>query len=979
MASNRKIKSMVTALLLVCAGTAHAQDVAFDCEPGSGVWGDKESPVLDGALCSLNGQHPDLYRLEFGTGNVSFAPVIPNTVGKLRYLSAIGKTIFYADNANVYGVERDHFKVVYRLPCPGAELLPADPYDAQHIAVLSKRETYGIHLLKVGAGGVISEEMAADLGSERPLSVAWQESRLVSLARSRVMFWPRPGSSFLARKDKDGSPVNVPVNGWLEENMRAFEISPALESGDHELDPDGLMIWNKKLKKLSYYRFSSQTPTYASINATAAIHGLGHGTKYAMGVTNDLNTVRLVARLGNFLQNRFEAKYWRLPDPQRAPIVAGQDDIAALDGGSDNRVQMIDTTEMTWRRLALIQYPSPGRIADLSNDVLVTVHSGSEAMVLWHARTGQKIASLKAETLAAKQFGKIRDVRPIGKIKRYRLITNDANQYVLFDAVTGALSDVAEYEASDWSDLPKDIAVFDGAFVVHEKNMYRLYPADESKQPEVLDIRSYKPLSARELQTHVEKWYGYCLDAENCFAPNEAEPEQKRALPEISLVDPDMSHAPSWMAWLLTLFAFAMMIGVMMWRRGAFKRSLLSGVSLTTDSVSSSDFYDSKRRRFISDRDNRYFLCTHWRSLPAVRLLLSIMLGLIVGIAVATPFFYDDSVLTFLSWIVVLGMPVTAVTWIATSWTYWNRYYLLRFGRLTEGKWLNCAQANPKILYEPEEGKTYELARYQWTRVDFVPIVIFDPARPNFALQYTGGCSHEIEPAGKFEADPKPACSFDAYRLGAVVVLLAAAIFTTQAIFQLSYPNPLSAWKLDSIANSVVSDDSSKTFTMTCLEACEADDQVCSRQCHQRQLKIVFADSGTELARDPEMTAAQFLDTYRQSVAKGREILFDSKSDCAGRSAELAAITLWPDEMAYAFWATYENPETFAAAGLEDIHASLVADYEILKQLCDEGAVCARSAASCPEPPQCAGSITQLKTQVCAFLHALMIPKIEGD
>ena len=966
--------------MLLLSYPASAQESQFDCEPGSGAWMDMESPVLDGALCSLNGQHPDFYRLEFGTGHMQFAPLIPGTAGELRYLSAIGKTIFYADRAKVYGVERDHFKVVFELSCSEAEMLPADGFDPQHLAVLSKDGGYRIHLLKVAADGGISEEMAADLGAERPLRVAWHESRLVVLTRSRVMFWPRPGSSFLAQKqDKSGAPVYAQVSGWQPENMRYYDISPALETGDHELDPDGLMIWNRKLKKLSYYRFSSQTPTQASINATASIHGLGYGTKYAMGVTIDLNTVRIVARLGSFLQNRFEARYWKLPDPQRVPVVVGQDDIAALDGGSDNRVQMIDTTEMTWRRLALIQYPAPGRIADLSQDILATVHSGhSEAMILWHARTGQKIASLKAETLAAKQFGKILDVRPIGKIRRYRLITNEAKQYALFDAVTGSLSDVADYQASEWSDLPKDITVFDGAFVVHEKNQYRLYPADESKQPAVLDIRGYKPLSAHELQTHVEKWYGYCLNDETCFNPSEDVPDQIRGLPSITLVAPDISHSPSLMAWLLTVFAFAMMIGVMVWRKGVFTRSQLSGVTLSRDSVTSADIYDSKHRRFISDRDNRFFLCTHWQSLPIVRLFVSIMLGFVVGIAVATPFFYDDSVLTFLSWIVVLGMPVTAVTWIATSWTYWNRYYLLRFGRLTEGKWLNCAQANPKIIYEPEEDKTYEMARYQWTRVDFVPIVIFDPARPNFALQYTGGCSHEIEQTGKLKAEPKPACSFDAYRLAAVVVLLAAAILMTQTIFQKSYPNPLSAWKLDSIANAVASDDSSKTFTMTCLDACERDDEICSRQCHQRQLRIVFADAGMKLERDPEMTAAQFLDTYRQSVAKGREILFDSKSDCAGRNAELAAISLWPDETAYSFWGTYADPETFAASGLEEIHAGLVADYEILRQLCDEDGVCARNSASCPEPPQCAGSITELKTEVCAFLHALMIPKIEA-
>ncbi len=976
---NRKLLLIPAALLFAFTASSAFAQSSLTCVPGSGVWRNiVQDTVLEGVLCSADKEAgADFYRLDFNHKTGQFAPAIPNGTGTLRYLFASPKVLFYADDAEVYALEREHFRVIWHRPWKAAQRLPLDDTDLSHQAILSQTdEGYEIHLVKSGAQ--IEEEMSAALGKDAPIQVIWQSRRLVVIERSRLIFWPRPGVPIAA---EPGSPAaeSVIPQSW-KTSPTIVNISPELADGDYELDPDGLMVLNRTAKKLSYYRFNTNTWTTARINATAAIQGLGSGSKYAMAVTIDANTVRVVARLGSFLQNRFEAKYWKLSTPPET-IVVGQDDIAALDGGSDNRVQTIDTTEMTWKRLALIEYPTPGRIAELQNDELMTIHnSGSDALMIWNARTGQKLVSLPAQKLTQIDFGSISSARTIPGFKRYKLLVSLTEQFVIFDTKTGSLSAPLPFEKVPWSDLPRAIELTEQGMVVHvagsAPTQWDIYPADDS---DIIhkSLADFQNARFDELLTPQEKWYGYCLADDDCFQTDMPSPEQMRKTPAVAVAEAPPSHAPTAISWILCILAFIAMFAVMFWRRGFGRKSMLKGSG--EDAQDLADIFDAQNRRYISDRDNRYFLAPHLYSTPVFRACLSVILGLGVGILVAAPFFFDDTGLTFLSWIVILGTPVAAVTWVATSWTYWNRYYLLRFGNLVEGKWENCAKTNPSIIYEPVPGKVFELDRHQWTRIDFVPMVLFDPARPNFAIQYTGGCSHSVIQSGTFEEKPSRACTFDVFQLCPVIGFLAVTIISTQMLFNHAYPNPLSAWKLDSLANYVARQDSEEelTFTTACLDVC-SDDPLCHKQCHQRQLRLVLQSAGLSLAFDPTITTAEFLDLYRADVEKARSILLEQPTlGCNERNEQIEAITLWPDNISKAFWSTYANPQTFGAAHLGEIYQNLKRDAATLKALCDEDGACARNSQACPVPPTCPGSVSLLKARVCAFQKAMNIPEIK--
>ena len=962
-------------LLALSCEVAQAQDV-LRCETGSGVWNRAgNGAVLDGVLCHRNHESASpFYRLDFDAKQMAYAPAIPNVTGQLRYLFDTSGERYYADDVSVYVVSPATFKVISKLEWAGAQVVPLGPDADEFRAVWTKTEEGSeLHLLQ-SIHGKMTEVLTAQLSSEPPIAIVWQPKRLVVLEKDRLLFWMRPGME--EETSEPSAEAGTTGQAWDVLPIEA-EIDPPLIPGHYQLDEEGLMVLNRDAKRLAYFRFGQASWTPASINATAQIHGLGPGTKHAMGVTNDMNTVRIVARGGVFLKNRFEAKYWKLPqDPSVLPVI-GQDDLAALDGGSNNRVQTIDTTEMTWRRLALIEYPTPGRMMELKNDILISVHdSGPEAMILWHARTGEKVASLQASKLEAIQFGAITEVQSLPHFPRYQYILSQSGQFVLFDKETGELSAPASAEKVQWAKFPRVLQMLpDGVAIQRHTETgpaWDIFPAHGKPYTQTLDGLNS---NLTELQTPKEKWYGYCVH-DTCYAPDAPEIQLKQAIPSVSVKLSEDTHAPGMLSWILTSLAFLAMFGIMLWRRGFGKKSRLTATH-ASDELVHNDIYDKKNRRYISDRDYRYFLAPQFYAKPAFRVVLSIALGLGTGLAVAASTFYDDSITTFMSRVVVLGMPVTAVTWIITSWTFWNRYYLLRFGNITEGKWLNCSEPNPSIIYDSGHGKCYELNNRQWYRIDFVPMVIFDPARPNFAIQYTGGCSHAVIPQGNLDGEASPACCFDFYRLSAVALLLAASIFGTQALFKMAYPNPISAWQLDNIAQKSAKPDAEKTFTMACLEQCEDANTVCHAQCHQRQLKLVLEQAGMDMQGDPEMTTAQFLQIHRDEVAKARAILLDNSDlSCVAREAKLAEISLWTDRLNTSFWQTYADIDTYRAAQLQEIYQGLKNDATLFKTLCDADLTCAQSAQHCPAPPVCSGHAAQLKKRICTFEAALHIPEI---
>ena len=967
------IASVVIAFCLVLLGGTALADDGLVCLSGSGVWrtvGD--APVIDGVLCST-GAGNDLYRIHFADKSVHFAPAIPGISGELRYLYSASKVLFYADDFSVYALEREHLKVIWHQPWAGAIMMPQDPFDPMHIAIWSKtQDGSALHLVRIGAK--IEEEMTAELGPEMPQQIVWQSKRLAVIESKRMLYWPRPGIPLPPTSHRDTPETPADWNHPPRVvNVLDPEGDAVLRQGDYRLDESGLMIYRRAHKRISFFRFYEGTWTMNRLNSSATVQAIGGCDELAVGVVKDYNTVKLITKFGLYLQKRFELKFWPLPNPLEKNVILVQPGIVALDGGNENRILALDTNAPTWNRTTQIALDNPGSMVELRGHVLMTAHAeGNDALVRWNVRNGNRLGSLSAQKLRDIDFGHILKAFTVYDFDRYKLIVNEHDQFVIYDVKSGEVTGLYPFESTPWSELPRAIQPFPGGFAVHVPNsaVWDIFSEKDGRLPSLDASQLQNVQQFGELQTAQEKWYGYCLDAENCFIPTANPPEQERQAPAVSVLEDAGSHAPTAIPWALALFSLLAIFGVMLWRHGFGRKSLLvKNESSEEDSLATTDIFDSHNRRYISDRDNRYFLATHFVSTPLFRVCLSLVLGAGVGVLVALPYLYDDVVSTFLSWVVVLGLPVAAVTWIATSWTYWNRYYLLRFGILTEGKWLKCAQTNPTIVYEPEPGKTFELSRSQWRRVDFVPMVFFDPARPEFAMQYTGGCSHTVQQPGKLDATPKPACAFDIARLAAVALVLAGVIAATQYLYREAFPNPLSAWMLESIQPA-----QGETFTTACLAKCAESDDACHEQCHHRQLRIVLENAGMSLENEPAITAAQFLDDLRKRVSDARATLLGDNLSCDDRLQAIRDVHAWPEEVSAAFWATYSHTPTFDVNELEPIYQGLAADLATLRALCDEYGTCAQNATECPAPPTCPGRISELKPAVCALQNAIELP-----
>jgi hypothetical protein len=87
---------------------------------------------------------------------------------------------------------------------------------------------------------------------------------------------------------------------------------------------------------------------------------------------------------------------------------------------------------------------------------------------------------------------------------------------------------------------------------------------------------------------------------------------------------------------------------------------------------------------------------------------------------------------------------------------------------------------------------------------------------------------------------------------------------------------------------------------------------------------------------------------------------------------------MMPVGLSHAFWRVYGQKNMYDLSRIEEGHRFLLKDIGYFQSLCDADGACAREAQACPPPPQCTGSIVQLKQQVCDFARELKIPAIEN-
>lgn len=988
--------SLCISLLALLPSFAKAQDAVI-C-PVAADWSVSSTAVHASGIVCREGASQQIYRFEGEIGAV--APFYTQD-GDLRFLlsDSPNGVAFYADDAHLYAVDSTSFKVIQAKNWPHTQKIAQDPFDSSHKAFIHFEESQQQKIIEIvrWESRKITEEISIPVSTEI-LDVFWTPERLVVLEPLKINIFRRSDTinaensdTGIDEEDSGTSAQDANADGpWISESIA---LPFPIQKGKYRLDPNGVMLWDEPNKKLTYYVFDAKRWTRASINATASIYGLGESPRFAMGVTIDASTVRIVARMGQFLQNRFEAKYWKLPKDPENMLVIGQDNLIALDGGADNRAQIIDTTEMTWKRVSLIHYPAPGKLAELTRNELATLHPQSDEVVLfWNVRNGEKIAQLRRNTLEKSGLADIARIKTIDALPRYKVFWDSAQNFALFDEKTGDLSEAIPAVMSPWQTFPLNLAINPTAIVLPHPTQpaaWRIYTDSDDPETRIrtLSRESFANENLKELLTDKDKWYGYRSDGRDSM-PLLQKGDQLRRSPQIATI-PEPSHRPVRLAWILATLSFVAMIGVMAWRRGVGKKSLLQPNSKDSDAYTPLiDLFDKKNRRAITDRDVHGFLEEKFYAKTLIRFLGSLILSLCIAFAIASPYWFDDTLNTFFSWIAVLAMPIFAILWIIASWTYWNRRYLLQFGNIVEGKWLHCAKPNQSICYYGAPGKAFELTRNQWHRVDFVPIVLFDPARPNFAVQYTGKSEHALTTIDTPKEDdiPQKTYSYDFLRLVIVVTALACIVLATQYLFHRAYPGALSERQLlemerttETNASALNEDrasdkdlrgnDEKTTFTTVCLRQCKNRDETCHAQCHKRQLRIILEKAEIPVDGAIDMTPSELLQNRSDAISQARQILFDTTLSCDARAEQIAAIPMWSDDLYVAFFDIYGQRESFLAAGLDKISDNMDNNMSIFHQLCDTK--CAQNSETCLTPPSCSGSVERLKSAVCTFEQAI--------
>ena len=966
----------VAVCLLPSAAWAQKPEPALVCQPDSGFWQEENGlDVLSGAICTRD-QEEGLYRIVFdGEKTVhAFSPTITAQTGKLRSLAAVGETLFYADADHLYAVSDKNDKVTWTRPWAEAVAL-AKPVGERFAAFLVMEDggASSVRTLKILTvdHGHVTERLSAPIDITQHLDFVWQPDRLVQVDQARLTWWPRQGMTF-------ESPVSIEL------------AQPLHSDAEYRLDETGMLVINRDKNWIHYYRFDTRTRVTAHLNATASVRGIGGSSTRAMGVTSDLNIVRIVARMGNVLQNRYEAKYWRVKDD--APMILADGETLVLDGGDDNRSQSVDTSAMTWKRMAVMDYSSPGRLALLKGNVLTTCHEGGQyALIRWNVETGTPIARLPFSAFDAlgdrSQWPRIERVTPVPTDEGYlvlelnRLTENQRElAFVVLDVKTMKLVPEGKvfYADARVQDLPSSIRLHDGGFSIADRMPaveWYIFGEGNVRRQRLLDVPTS---AAAEQLTAAEKWYGYCYEADQCIVPAKVRPNVEEGNEEarVAAWKPSLTqfqeHTPPVRAWIVALFSLLAMIMITVWRNGGFAKSALRPDDVKEDPFSSTAFeiLDDKNRRFVTERDRMSFLTPSFLSQLWFRVLFSIAVGVGAATFTALRFFSDDVPSVFFAWLIILALPVISAVWVIISWSFWNRQYLFRFGRFVEGTWRNCAKPNQSIAYTADNHKTYELSRCQWKRVDFVPIIIYDPNRPSYCSQYTGAVAYALGEKLDHSETRNHACCLDIFRLGMMTLVLAICIASTQIFFKSTYPNPLSIKELNALSSDP------QTFLTSCLDACSED--MCFKQCQNRQMRLVYDEAGYALGTDPDITPDTFLKQSHETMTTATEIIEDPTTTCHEKAVRLQAVDMMPVGLSHAFWRVYGQKNMYDLSRIEEGHRFLLKDIGYFQSLCDADGACAREAQACPPPPQCTGSIVQLKQQVCDFARELKIPAIEN-
>lgn len=976
------------------------------CVPGSGVWSelpDGGGFQLDAALCVVRWPHrasdpqdatpcPELVSMRFdadggaiGAARVATTPRTLDTCA-LRFVAPLGRAALYDDGKQLLRIDTETLKPAGTLDLP-REHVAYTPrgdlilYDAARLVIVAPGEE------AAAAPQILFETTLRKLAE-----LVWQPTRLILVEDDAMRWWTLDLVS--------GLPSGEP-----QRNAFGRPLGDAI----WDVDAQGLVRSMSDRTRVGWFRFAPDDAFYFTVNSGAVVRAIdGHPNLTVL--VSESNDAKAYARVGPYFKRRYEARYWSLEDG-KAPGNGGRrtwrmalrgegDRLVMLDGELGKRAAVLDVSALTWRRVSILELGTPARLVSLQGSRLVTVHPGQQdTLVAWDINTGARLAVLDRAALQVAGLGTQIELEPPGPAGHDGIWTvrDERGHLAFFDETRHVLLGQPAEATPPLRSLRRDyVRLPSGALLLDEDvpSQARHVVVRRDGAPVVLS----PPTTVADAMTPTERWFGYCAPGMACgvtLAPVERAQgslEQWTSVPVTEAAQRPVDRALIFLAASIVLLILVVVWRTDVGRRGrldVLQRQMLSEVLESTELSkvlpSSSDFrvlesetmhlgpttalVDRRGRRYVTDQDAEGFVHRTWTHLPW-RLGLSLMVGAAVAIPMGFVYLVKEPLAVSLPYWLALWLPVSATTFILSSWALWNRRHLLRYGFAVEGQWYDSGTSRASLCYTMPGGATYRMRRGQWKRADLVPVVLADPSRPRFAAQYTGNGQFPVaQLAGQRARLRGTSVTRDAMRLLLVLLLSGGTVAGAIHTFGEAFPEPVSSWTMASIEAEAEKAD--EPMLGPCLELCEtlSDGATCFRQCQSRQMRRVFESAGIELAGDPELMPGEMRLRQLERIEEVTSLMAAGTDDtCDALAASIDAVPRWDARLETAFVTVYGGPLGASDEQLPPTEARIAAlGAEAFAPLCSPPAECLAGSGVCPQPPACQGPVDRLRTAICSF------------
>jgi len=956
----RGVLALVVGVLTWWSGSVMAEPL--ECVPGTGFWefSAEGNASLKAALCARPGSScPELTRFEFtAAGTEVFVALTPESYStcESQWVGRVGKFALLHDGVRLLAVDAESLRVtaVFPYTCP---TLVSEHGD--RVLLMEPAQTT---LLRATGDKL---EVVSRIALPNPLEAIWQDHRLVVVANSKVTFWPM---------SEDGA-IGAPAS---------FGGDSPFVAGAYVVDDDAVLstFEDGDRRRILWQPFDGSAPRRVTLAAEELVLGVASSMHIGAVLTTDGQVARVIAKADDGLRDRVVLNNWGLTEADRVgadgkpkSVFYGNDRWLFVDGGEarGNRAVPISTDEAQWRTRRAIEYDFRGNIVFASHDsVFITHPDGKYAFSIWTTQGGRRrrISSSKL----AEYVGGIASIEQLSR--RKFLLVGEDRRLAVFDLKSGSLRSLGP--ATDGSEHFSPPTRFGDDQLLYVEDGGPGTPVKSWRFVNKSSGEERRFVPAGEVKDALgmrERWFGYCVPGQPC----------QSSLPMVDRVDGDdhlfeglstvQHRRPLALAWWVSALSLLLLVAVTVWRMDVGRSASPTlkpqgrGPEVTGRIVMNIyALFDNKGRRVPGPADRTEFIHKSIFTRFPFRFGVVFMASALPALWTTYRYLLAEPTQVWLPILLGIALPLGTLLWVLSSWMVWNRRHLFRFGQAVEGQWTERGRIRT-ATYQTPDGKTFALQGASSTSA--IPIVLFDPRRPQFATHFTAVTDLGVQPAKEPTETKGSGNGYFALPLLIILALVLPLIPLGFSAYDGAFGEALPEHELRTLTAKAADGN----MLGLCLEVC-ADfgdrQEDCELQCHRRQLRIALESGGVLLDGDPERIAGDLLLAQSEEFQGLLSDTFTQTGTCSSLAASLTAKAPWTVKKHRAFKKFYGSAEALErdAALRESQEILEQLDAELFQPLCSATSPCLQSA-ECVVPFECTGSTQSLQRSLCALWPAL--------